>query len=129
MFIHRTHCAFAHDQTQDAFMAFAAMYVEANPVYREIEWLRDWRTFWIESRGNQGNGLSDVGNEEYLTDDGRITRFLEFLRDYRSWVASSGASISWLTDYKPDRLIAFAELMEAVLTGDETHPGVKRTDG
>jgi hypothetical protein len=68
-----------------------------------------------------------VGNAEYLTDDGRITRFLEFLRDYRSWVASSGASISWLTGYKPEGLVAFAELMEAVLTGDETHPGVNRT--
>lgn len=44
-----------------------------------------------------------------------------------SWVASSGASISRLTDYKPDGLVAFAEVMEAVLTGDESHPRVKRT--
>lgn len=40
MFRFREHWAHAHDVQQETFMALAAMYVEANPTYRAVPWLR-----------------------------------------------------------------------------------------
>src|SRR5690242_1423294 len=57
MFRFREHWAHAHDVQQETFMALAAMYVEANPTYRAVPWLREWQAFWLRSIGRQPNGL------------------------------------------------------------------------
>jgi hypothetical protein len=124
-FIFRGYSADAHDSQQDTFMALAAMYVEANPAYRQIGWLRDWQSFWIEAAGCQGNGCSSLEPEEYLTDDERIELFRAFLRDYRSWVSSTAASAQLITGISADRLVTFTETMEAVVTRDASHPKVR----
>ncbi|MFH9552002.1 hypothetical protein [Streptomyces sp. NPDC017435] len=124
MFVFHANAAYAHDSQQDTFMALAAMYVEASPVYREVGWLRDWQTFWIEEAGNQGNGCSDLHPQSYLTDDDRIALFREFLGGYRSWVSTTAASINLVTGYDADKLVDFTEIMEAVITGDRTNPRV-----
>src|SRR5687768_2891168 len=51
MFSFRGHWAHAHDVEQDAFMALASMYVEADPACRDLPWLRDWQAFWLASAG------------------------------------------------------------------------------
>ncbi|KRD23334.1 MULTISPECIES: hypothetical protein [unclassified Streptomyces] len=124
IFVFHANAAYAHDSQQDTFMALAAMYVEASPVYREVGWLRDWQTFWMEEAGNQGNGCSDLDPQRYLTDDDRIVLFREFLDDYRSWVSTTAASINLVTGYDADKLVDFTETMEAVITGDRTNPRV-----
>lgn len=124
MFIFRANAAYAHDSQQNTFMALAAMYVEANPVYREVAWLRSWQSFWIEEAGCQGNGCSSLDTEKYLTDDDRIELFREFLHDYRSWVSATAMSAELITGFSADKLVAFTETMEAVVTGDKTNPRV-----
>ncbi|MFE7763825.1 hypothetical protein [Streptomyces sp. NPDC057438] len=126
MFVFRDHWADAHDRQQGAFMAFGTLYSEAAPAYRETGWLRHWQASWAESADAQANGLSDLAPEEHLIDDGRVVRFREFLRDYRSWVASTADTIRLLTGYEPDDLVAFAVTMEAVIAGDVSHPKVRR---
>ncbi|MFC8433312.1 hypothetical protein [Streptomyces sp. NPDC057253] len=128
MFIFRAHAAHAHDIQQDTFMALAAMYVEANPVYREVAWLRDWQAFWIEAAGNQGNGCSDLDPQTYLTDDDRIGLFRQFLSDYRSWVSATAAPLKLIAGYDADKLVDFTETMEAVVIGDRTNPRVIPSD-
>lgn len=125
MFVFRGYSAHAHDSQQNTFMALAAMYVEADPAYRRIGWLRDWQSFWMEQAGCQGNGCSSLEPEEYLTDDERIELFRAFLRDYRSWVSSTAASAELITGISADRLVAFTETMEAVVTRDPNHPKVQ----
>lgn len=126
MFVVRDHWAHAHDRQQAAFMAFGAMFAEAAPVYRETEWLRRRQSSWPAIAYTQANGLSDPYPEEHLTDDERVALFLEFLGDYRSWVTSVADTITLLTGYEPDDLVAFAETVEAVIAEDERHPSVRR---
>ena len=127
MFVFRDHGAHAHDRQQNAFMTFGALYAAADPVYRETEWLRRWQSSWPAIADTQANGLSDLYPEKHVTDDERIARFGEFLRDYRSWVTSAADGIRVLTGYEPEDLVAFAETVEAVITGDESHPRVRRS--
>ena len=124
MFIFHANAAYAHDMQQDTFMALAAMYVEASPVYREVAWLRDWQAFWVKAAGNQGNGCSDLDPQGYLTDSDRIGLFREFLSDYRSWVSATAAPLKLITGYDADKLVDFTKTMEAVVTGDRTNPRV-----
>ncbi|XUL87944.1 hypothetical protein ACQ86D_15750 [Streptomyces galilaeus] len=41
-------------------------------------------------------------------------------------MASVADTISLLTGYEPDNLVAFAMTMEAVIAGDTSHPNVRR---
>ncbi|MEU7874788.1 hypothetical protein [Dactylosporangium sp. NPDC049140] len=127
MLMYRNHWAFAHDVQQDAFMESAAMYVAATPKYSAVPWLLQWREFWLHSVGNQGNGASYIGVDEFLTDDGRVEAFREFLRDYRSWLIDGADEEHVAARLNPVSLIAYAETADAVLTGDESHPNVHRT--
>lgn len=124
MFSFRDINAHAHDNEQNTFMALAAMYVEVHPVYQEVAWLREWQAFWMDAAGNQGNGVSDLRPEDHLTDEERIAEFHEFLGDYRSWVTATAPSVLLATGFHAERLVTFTETMEAVLTGDRTHPNV-----
>jgi hypothetical protein len=126
-FAFRGHWAHAHDAEQNAFMALAAIYVDVDRTCRDVDWLRDWRSFWLESVGNQGNGCSDLGAEEFLTDDGRVADFRQFLRRYRSWIESVRPALAEVVAVPTDRLIAFATTVDAVLAGDGTHPRVRVT--
>jgi hypothetical protein len=126
MFVFREHWAHAHDRQQAAFMAFSTLYAGAAPAHREIPWLRQWQSSWAETADLQVNGLGDLRPEDHLTDDERVAWFREFLRDYRSWVASVADTIRPLTGYEPDDLVAFATTMEAVIAGDTGHPHVRR---
>jgi hypothetical protein len=129
MFTFRQHWAHAHDVEQDAFMALAAMYVEADPTWRDVGWLRDWQTFWLESAGQQGNGCSDLRADDFLTDDERVARFREFLRRYRSWLAAVEPVLPVVLDIPTDRLLDFVITIDAVLAGDEDSPaGVRDVD-
>jgi hypothetical protein len=127
MLVFRDHWAFAHDAQQDAFMESAAMYVAASPKYSAVPWLLRWREFWLSSAGAQGNGASDIGVEEFLTDDRRVEAFREFLRDYRSWLAAGADEEHAAADLDTGSLIAYTETADAVLAGDESHPKVKRS--
>jgi hypothetical protein len=126
MLMFREHVAHAHDIEQDAFMESAAIYALAEPKYRTVPWLQDWRASWLGWIGAQGNGVSDIGVEEYLTDDHRIEVFREFLRDYRLWLVDGADEDHAATGLDTDMLVRYAELVEAALTGDETHPRVRR---
>jgi hypothetical protein len=126
LFIFRGLAAHAHDNEQNTFMALAAMFVEVHPVHRESVWLREWQAFWIDAVGNQGNGVSELCPEAHLTDDGRIAEFREFLGDYRSWVRATAQSAQWISGFQADKLVEFTRTMEAVLSGDRTHPRIVR---
>ncbi|GGO94625.1 hypothetical protein [Wenjunlia tyrosinilytica] len=125
MFRFREHWAHAHDVQQETFMALAAMYVEANPTYRAVPWLREWQAFWLRSIGRQANGLTDVCADDYLTDDGRVAQFREFLRDYQSWLVASEGPLVTAAGLSADKLVEFTQTVDAVLAGDETHPTVQ----
>mgnify|MGYP007039436857 CR=1 FL=1 len=122
----REHWAHAHDRQQDSFMALAAMYVEADPKYRGIPWLRDWQAFWLDVAGLQGNGCSDLAADDHLTDDDRIEVFREFLGDYRAWLVAVGRAVDLVTGAELDDLIAFTRIVDAVVAGDEADPRVHR---
>jgi hypothetical protein len=124
IFSFRGYWAHAHDAEQDAFMALAAMYVEADPTYRDIRWLRDWQTFWLRNAGNQGNGGSDLRAEDFLTDEERIVEFRQFLHRYQSWLVAMEPAFAVVVDIPTARLVEFATTVDAVLAGDETHPRV-----
>lgn len=115
----------AHDVQQNAFMQLAAMFAAANPSYRDHPWFGDWWREWLTVAGNQGNGLSDVLLNEYLTDGERVEVFLEFLREYRTWVAAVGPVVEWEFRIEPAKATAYAELVETVVRGDE-NPAVHR---
>ncbi|WP_035844154.1 hypothetical protein [Kitasatospora azatica] len=125
MFRFRMHWAHAHDIQQETFMALAAMYVEANPTYRAMPWLREWQAFWLRSIGRQPNGLSDLCPHDYLTDDGRVAQFREFLRDYQLWLIASEGPLAAAAGLSADKLVEFTETVDAVLAGDDTHPTVQ----
>ncbi|MDX2591611.1 hypothetical protein PV343_04890 [Streptomyces sp. WI03-4A] len=125
MFRFREHWAHAHDVQQETFMALAAMYVEANPTYRAVPWLREWQAFWLRSIGRQPNGLTDVCADEYLTDDGRVAQFREFLRDYRSWLVASEGPLHTAAGLGAEKLVEFTQTVDAVLAGDDAHPSVQ----
>jgi hypothetical protein len=125
MFSFRGHWAHAHDVEQDAFMALASMYVEADPACRDLPWLRDWQAFWLASAGRQGNGCSDLRADDFLTDDERVARFRQVLGRYRSWLVAMGPVLPVVVDIPAERLIDFAATVDAVLAGDETHPRVR----
>lgn len=125
MFSFREHWAHAHDDEQDHFMALAAMYIEADPAYRELGWLREWQAWWLENVGNQGNGASEVGADEFLTDDDRVAQFRQLLESYRSWLLAVEPAIGIALTYpKTEQLVEFTRTIEAVLDGNETHPRV-----
>jgi hypothetical protein len=126
MLYFRDHWAHAHDVRQDAFMESAAIYVAASPRYSAVPWLREWREFWLHAMGNQGNGVSDIGVNEFLTDDGRVEAFRAFLRDYRSWLLAGADEEHAAAGLNTDALVAYAELADAVLRGDESNPAVHR---
>jgi hypothetical protein len=128
VFSFRGHWAHAHDAEQDAFMALAAMFVEADPTYRDVRWLRDWQAFWLASAGRQGNGCSDLGADDFLTDDQRVAQFRQFLRRYRSWLAAVEPALTVVGDVPAGQLVDFATTVDAVLAGDETHPRVRAAD-
>ena len=65
---------------------------------------------------------------QFLTDDGRIEAFREFLRDYRSWLTAGADEEHAAARLDTDMLIAYAETADAVLTGDESNPQVHRYD-
>ncbi|MFF7946295.1 hypothetical protein [Streptomyces griseorubiginosus] len=125
MFSFREHWAHAHDVQQETFMALAAMYVEADPTYRAVPWLREWQAFWLQSLGRQANGLSYIGADEYLTDDGRVTHFREFLRDYQAWLIASEGPLHTAAGLSAEKLVEFTRTIDAVLAGDETHPDIQ----
>lgn len=125
MFRFREHWAHAHDVQQETFMALAAMYVEANPAYRAVPWLREWQAFWLRSIGRQANGLSDVCADGHLTDDGRVAQFRGFLRDYQAWLVASEGPLHTAAGLSADKLLDFAQTVDAVLAGDDTHPAVQ----
>jgi hypothetical protein len=127
-FSFRAHWAHAHDAEQDAFMALAAMYIEADPSYRDVQWLRDWQAFWLESAGNQGNGCSDLRADDFLTDDDQVAQFRQFLRRYRSWLIAVEPALALVVGIPTERLFDFAGTVDAVLAGDETHPRVGVAD-
>ncbi|GAA4730350.1 hypothetical protein [Phytohabitans rumicis] len=124
MFVFRGHWAHAHDVEQDHFMALAAMYVEAEPRYRQVAWLRDWQAFWLDATGAQGNGCSDLRADEYLLDDARVAEFRAFLRDYEAWCTAVGPALDLAVGIGPDKLVAFTRKVDAVLVGDTSHPAV-----
>jgi len=128
MFSYGGRWAHAHDNQQDLFMRLAAVHVAANPGYREIPWFHAWSRNWMEAAGNQGNGCSDLLADDYLTDEDRVATFRRFLRDYRAWIGDIGPILEDEMRVVPDRAIAFAELLDAVLAGDESHPKVNRRD-
>lgn len=109
-------------------MRLAAMFAAANPFYRDHPWFGDWWQEWLTVAGNQGNGLSDALLNEHLTDDERVEVFRDFLREYRVWVAVVGPVVEW--EFRIDRakVIAHAELIEAVVCGDE-NPAVHKGTG
>ncbi|MFD9395984.1 hypothetical protein ACFWBB_36180 [Streptomyces sp. NPDC060000] len=125
MFRFREHWAHAHDVQQETFMALAAMYVEANPAYRALPWLREWQAFWLGSIGRQPNGLSDVCADDYLTDDVRVAQFRAFLRDYQAWLVASEGPLHTAAGLSADKLLDFAQTVDAVLAGDDAHPAVQ----
>jgi hypothetical protein len=127
MFSYGNHWAHAHDAQQEFFMRLGAMYLLANPRYAEIAWFRSWATDWIESAGNQGNGCSDLLAGDYLTGPERAEQFCGFLRDYQAWVTAVEGVIRWEMQMPPDKAVAFAQLVHAVVTGDESHPAVNRS--
>lgn len=108
-------------------MESAAIYVAATPKYSAVPWLVRWREFWLYSIGNQGNGASYIGVDEFLTDDGRVEAFRGFLRDYRSWLIAGADEEHAAARLNTVSLIAYAETADAVLAGDESHPSVHRT--
>jgi hypothetical protein len=111
--------AHAHDAQQDAFMRLAAMFAAANPFYRDHPWFGDWWREWLTVAGNQGNGLSDALLNEHLTDNERVEVFRNFLREYRVWVAVVGPVVEWEFRIDSAKVIAHAELIEAVVRGDD----------
>ncbi|MEU4040092.1 hypothetical protein [Streptomyces collinus] len=125
MFRFREHWAHAHDVQQETFMALAAMYVEANPTYRTVPWLREWQAFWLRSIGRQPNGLTDVCADDYLTDDGRVAQFRAFLRDYQSWLVASEGPLRTAAGLGAEKLVEFPQTVDAVLAADDTHPKVQ----
>lgn len=114
--------AHAHDVAQDAFMRLAAMYAAAHPRYRDLPWFREWWQAWLESAGNQGNGVSDILLTEHLTDTARIELFREFLGDYREWIAAVGSVVEYEFRIAPEKALGYARLVEAVVIGDGSHP-------
>jgi hypothetical protein len=125
MFIFRGVAAHAHDNEQNTFMALAAMFIEVHPVHRESAFLREWQATWMETIGNQGNGVSDLSQDAHLTDDARIAEFRRFLADYRTWVRATAPSAQWISGFTADRLAEFPDIIEAVLDRDHSHPRVE----
>ena len=118
----------AHDVEQEHFMALAAMYVEADPTYRELGWFREWQAYWLDSVGVMGNGGSEIGLDAHLTDEERVAQFRRFLQSYRAWLLAVARALDLAVRHpEAETLVAFIDVIEAVLDGDETHPRVSRT--
>jgi hypothetical protein len=126
MFSFRDCWAHAHDAEQDTFMTLVAMYIEADPKYRRLTWLREWQAFWLEVAGRQGNGCSDLAADDHLPDEARVEEFRAFLRDYQSWCVAIGSALEHVTGVDAKRLLRFARTVDAVLIGDTSHPAVHR---
>ncbi|GIJ43610.1 hypothetical protein Val02_04960 [Virgisporangium aliadipatigenens] len=124
-FSYGEHWAHAHDVQQEAFMALASLYVAADPALRRLPWLHAWRAVWDAEVGAQGNGCTSLRAEEHLAPQD-VPRFLDVLAGYRRWLSGAAGGASFLTGVDVDKLTGYTHLVAAVLTGDETHPGVRR---
>lgn len=124
--------AHAHDNEQMLFMSLAPEFIDQSPEFNPIQWLQEWKAFWVKNRDAQGNGCSDIALERFLIDAGRIRTFREFLASYKDWLSAFGeeiptdaingrldVSIFYFTrPLKVDKLLQFASTIVNVLDGN-----------
>jgi hypothetical protein len=140
MFSFGTHWAHAHDIEQTNFMALASEFAQISEKYKQVPWLQAWRSYWLEHMGSHGNGCSDLGPDEFLTDAPRVEVFKAFLLEYAAWLSAFGAEIpvahiNKLLEHSGTKYqhslevgtqLKFAQTIEAVLSGNEQNSNVHR---
>ena len=131
--------AHAHDNEQEFFMHLAPAFLNSTNEYKDIQWLQDWKAYWIEHRESYVNGASDIEIHSYLATPGRVSLFQNFLTQYKVWIENHGELIPLPTirsffspcdaklitePCKTAWLIAFVDKINALLDNGSSHPSI-----
>ena len=131
--------AHAHDWEQVLFMSLAPACLNSCQEFRDVEWLHKWKDCWVNNKGNQGNGCSDIELNTHLDSEEKILAFRSFLNYYLQWIRGFGAEIpiDIINGYidlgkgmymtKPCQITELEEFVAkiiAVLDGNTKHPAV-----